>query len=104
MIGQPTSCYAFSFPGNWHDVYIPTEYILDSSITALLLNPDKSVRACGREAFFQFETNDLEDCYFIPQMVNVFDSEKVSFKSNKCSRALTLKIRLLLTCFYKLFA
>lgn len=82
MIGHSISCSAFSFHGNWHTVKIPTEHeYIDNSITALLLNPDKSFRASGQEAFFQMETTNLEDCYFIPKMTNVFDSEKVSFIS-----------------------
>lgn len=82
MIGHSISCSAFSFHGNWHTVYIPTEHeYIDNSITALLLNPDKSFRASGQEALYQLETNNLEDCYFIPKMTNVFDSEKVSFIS-----------------------
>lgn len=81
IIGH-TSCYAFSCHENWDAVYSPQESVfIDDSTNALLLNPDKSVRASGREAFYQFEKNDLENCFFIPQVANLFYLEKVSFIS-----------------------
>lgn len=81
MIGH-TSCYAFSYHGNWDTVYGPQEPVfIDDSTTALLLNPDKSVRASGHEAFSQFESNEYENLFFIPQMANLFYVEKVSFIS-----------------------
>lgn len=78
MIGHSEWNYAFSFHHDWLEVFNSKRLVIKDSFTAsLLLNPDKSVRACGPEAIFEFSTGDLDDCYFFQKMSNVF--EKVRF-------------------------
>lgn len=79
MIGHSEWNYAFSFHHDWLEVFNSKRLNKDSFIASLLLNPDKSVRACGPKAISEFSTGDLEDCYFFQKMSNVFDFEKVRF-------------------------